>query len=252
MYVWSENIAGRGGQEIASCMRKHLANYIPANTKRVILYSDCCGGQNRNIKITLLLKHFLANSSIELLEENFFLSGHSYNSCDRNFGLIEKERKLHETVSTPDEWIKIIKETKKNPPIFEVTRMQSSDFFSSNELQKLIVNRKVDVEKEKINWMKIRTIKLDKKNPFFLYILHDDGILHEVSIEKKNTTAEQFKDVKLSHLYPNGRTITNKKYEDLMQLVKYIDQKDKPFYQQLRTNVSTRDYDFASGDSDDE
>lgn len=59
VYMWSENMASRGAHEIGSCVIKHLQTYDSDNTKKVYLYSDSCGGQNRNIKITLLLKKVL-------------------------------------------------------------------------------------------------------------------------------------------------------------------------------------------------
>lgn len=97
MYIWSENIASRGGQEIGSCLVEHLKNHIPQNTKTVKLYSDACGGQNRNIKLTLMLKKFLhdllPDTSLESIQQKYFVPGHSYNSCDRCFGLIEKAKK---------------------------------------------------------------------------------------------------------------------------------------------------------------
>lgn len=192
MYVWSENVAGRGAQDIASCIRKHLLNYLPDPIEHLTLYSDSCRGQNRNIKMTHMLKHYLASSEIDLIEQKFFLSGHSYNSCDRNFGLIEKERRKHEIVNSPDHWIEIINKTKKKEPTFEVTKMRSNDFFTSQELQKLIVNGKVDEKKNKINWLKTRTIKLDKEKPFYLYMVYDDKLQRRVDIGKKNVTEEQF------------------------------------------------------------
>ena len=109
----------------------------------------------------------------------------SYNSCDRYFGLIEKERKLHEIINDPNHSIDIIKKSKKNYPKFEVTKMQTTDFVTSQELQQLIVNRKVDMHKEKINWLKIRSTKLNRENPFHLYIIYDDEKIREVSIAKK-------------------------------------------------------------------
>lgn len=73
MYIWSENVASRGGQEIGSCVLKHLRENVPPEASKVILYSDSCGGQNRNIKLTLLLKKFLhdvsPDESLEIIEQ---------------------------------------------------------------------------------------------------------------------------------------------------------------------------------------
>ncbi|KAJ8884084.1 hypothetical protein PR048_015941 [Dryococelus australis] len=44
LYVWEKSIAGRGGQELASCVY-HL--YLMVVWKN--MYSDSCSAQNRNI-----------------------------------------------------------------------------------------------------------------------------------------------------------------------------------------------------------
>lgn len=56
MYMWSKDVASRCGQEIGSCLLKHLKTNISPNATKVILYSDRCVGQNRNIKLTMMLK----------------------------------------------------------------------------------------------------------------------------------------------------------------------------------------------------
>lgn len=47
MHVWSENIASRGSQEIGSCLLYFIKS-LPPNITKMIIYSDSCGGQNKN------------------------------------------------------------------------------------------------------------------------------------------------------------------------------------------------------------
>lgn len=101
MYIWNESIASRGAQEVSSCLLKHFENFVPSETESIILYSDACPGQNRNIKTTLLLKKCLdawLHNPLKSIEQRFFVSGHSYNSC---FGLIERQKKITESIFTP-------------------------------------------------------------------------------------------------------------------------------------------------------
>ncbi|CAH1110371.1 unnamed protein product [Psylliodes chrysocephalus] len=60
-YIWVEGSAGRGAQEVGSCLLKHIELHVPETVKILILWSDSCSGQNRNIKIILLLKAALEN-----------------------------------------------------------------------------------------------------------------------------------------------------------------------------------------------
>jgi len=61
MHMWHEGLASRGSQEIASCILYHLSHTSSTATKVIILYSDACGGQNRNINMVCLWLHIVAS-----------------------------------------------------------------------------------------------------------------------------------------------------------------------------------------------
>ena len=46
MCLWNETIAGRGADEICSCLRYYLS-MLPPETKKLTCYSDSCFGQNK-------------------------------------------------------------------------------------------------------------------------------------------------------------------------------------------------------------
>ncbi|KAF2899968.1 hypothetical protein ILUMI_06218, partial [Ignelater luminosus] len=48
--IWLEGHAGRGAQKVGSCIRKYVVNHISDKIQELILWSDSCEGQNRNIK----------------------------------------------------------------------------------------------------------------------------------------------------------------------------------------------------------
>lgn len=47
-YVWLEHEAGRGTQEVGSCLRKYIQENLNSDVTHLILWSNSCGGQNRN------------------------------------------------------------------------------------------------------------------------------------------------------------------------------------------------------------
>lgn len=51
-YVWDESQAGRGGNEIGSCLRKFILS-LNCEVKKIIIWSDNCPSQNRNIQIIM-------------------------------------------------------------------------------------------------------------------------------------------------------------------------------------------------------
>lgn len=53
---------------------------------------------------------------------------------------------------------------KKNP--FKVVYMTSNDLFSTKSLEKQITNRKTDVSKGKVEWLKMQWLNYKKEQPF--------------------------------------------------------------------------------------
>lgn len=94
MYMWDEITRSRGSQEIATCLVKHLKQYA-ANYLSIIIYSDSCTGQNRNIKLALSLLKLVCNPemSADFIDHKFLVSDHSYLPHDADFGVIETKAK---------------------------------------------------------------------------------------------------------------------------------------------------------------
>lgn len=251
MYNWNESTASRGSQEIGSCLYKHFIKFVPKDTQNIILWSDACSGQNRNIKMALMLKKFLCMSDypdLTSIEQHFFVSGHSYNSCDRSFGLIEKQKRMTESIFVPEHWINVMKQAKKNEPKFVVVEMLKNDFFSSKPLEMLIINRKITTSGEKINWLKVQKITYERFSPFMLdFVNYGADSTITVSLQKK-CTFENFSSVELPCLFPEGREINYLKYQDLQKLLKYIPKKYHPFYRSLNHDRSNLCKDYALAD----
>ena len=108
MHVWDESVAS---QEVGSCIMKHLkeTNNSPAN--RLILYSEACGGQNRNIHLVTLWLYVVACDDFpyEQIDHKFMVSGHSFLPNDRDFGGIERAKRVTQHVFVPDDWRTLIR-----------------------------------------------------------------------------------------------------------------------------------------------
>lgn len=94
IYVWNEAVASRGPEKVGSCILNYVENHV--KTSKLTMYSDQCGGQNRNIKIAALCDHIVTNPKFHCTEidHKFLVSGHTYLACDQDFGLIEKQKKI--------------------------------------------------------------------------------------------------------------------------------------------------------------
>ena len=240
--VWLENEASKGTQEVGSCLKKYIEENIADPVKKLIIWADSCGGQNRSIRLVLMLKHVLQNhSSLKTISIRYLETGHTFLPNDSEFGDFECSLKEHERIFTDDQYIKIMKSCRtKNQ--FEVNRLSSDDFFSVRNLEELITNRKVDINKQKINWMETHEILLDKSQPNIIKMkrkINDE--FQTVDIAKGNESKIDFESVELERLWPNGRPLSVAKLNDLKEMMVLVPEKYKYFYQFLDV-VTSHDF----------
>lgn len=172
--VWLETDGGRGSQEIGTTLINFLETHILPETTSIILWSDSCGGQNRNHKLCILLHHFLASHrTLQTITLRFLQSGHSFMSCDRDFGIVEKAVKKKQSIWTPNEYVAIMRNCRERKK-FEVRQVDRLEFMSVEPLLKNITKRENDFRtKEKISWLNTHEIALERENPFLLKMKYD-------------------------------------------------------------------------------
>lgn len=239
--LWLEYEASKGTQEVGSCLRKYIMS-ITRPVKKLFLWSDSCGGQNRSIKLVVMLMHILQNhSSLETISLRFLESGHSFLPNDSEFGDVECTLKTHDKVCTDQKYIQIMKECRtKNK--FHVNRMLPAEFFSVNSLLAHTTNRKMDVEKKKISWMETHEIILEKSDPFLIKMKKNiNGEAQSVNIAKKGCDKKTFKKLKLEQLWPVGKPLSQEKVKDLKSMLHLVDDEDKHFFDFLN-NVQAEEF----------
>lgn len=75
--------------EVCSFLFDYL-NAIPEEVKEFHVFSDACGGQNRNHTVTRLLLAMAMNNRFSVIHQYFPVRGHSFIPCDRNFSVIKR------------------------------------------------------------------------------------------------------------------------------------------------------------------
>lgn len=130
MYIWTEDTAHRGSDEIGSCIKKWLEGVLQdgGTFRRLRIYADNCAGQNKNINIVLLALRMIHTRALDRIEIVFMVPGHSYLPCDRAFGHIEKKIRRQQNIYSPEKYVNIIENAvgKKN----NVVVMKTEDFFN--------------------------------------------------------------------------------------------------------------------------
>lgn len=109
-YMWHEAEGGRGANNIASCLFQHLKS-LPEEIKYVVMYSDTCGGQNRNTHMgAMLITALQACSHIKTIDHKFLLCGHTHMKCDTDHSIIERQKKRSNIdISHPYDWFQLVR-----------------------------------------------------------------------------------------------------------------------------------------------
>ncbi|KAG8284681.1 hypothetical protein J6590_097758 [Homalodisca vitripennis] len=65
-------------------------NYIPKTVENLHVFSDSCGGQNRNHSITTFLLALTMTGRFKTIHQYYLVRGHSFMPCERTFGVVKR------------------------------------------------------------------------------------------------------------------------------------------------------------------
>lgn len=227
MYAWDETVASRGSQEIVSCLVEHLRNKVSENNDHVIMFSDSCGGQNRNIKVSLMCMKFLQEegTNIKIIDQKFMTSGHSFLPNDADFGVIESYSKGR-TMNVPQDWFNAIVTSKRKKP-YLLKVMGREDIYSTANLEKAITRRRKNTVGEKVSWHKIQWLRYLREEPYKIFYketLNEDIDFFAIDIApaRKGRKAAHLGLIPVELLYAGQRPVTSAKKRDMLDLLPYI------------------------------
>lgn len=119
MYTFMEGQGKKGADSVISFVYDCLCKKMKGEVTEIVFLSDACGGQNKNISMVKfgmwLAKKFNVN-----IRHIFPVRGHSFNQCDRNFGLVKSSLKKKEYIGTAKPYLEAIVHCRQNPSPFNV------------------------------------------------------------------------------------------------------------------------------------
>ncbi len=119
-YLWCEVDGKRGSNEIGSCLLKYIRQLAPT-VKTLVLFSDSCGGQNRNQFVAAAMLWAAQKSDLQEISLNFLESGHTQMECDAMHAAIEHEKR-HKSVFGMNDWVNIMTAARRKKP-YKVHRL---------------------------------------------------------------------------------------------------------------------------------
>lgn len=239
--IWNENDAARGSDEIGTILFKFLKN-LPTTIKKVILYSDCCGGQNRNKFLANILLHAVKTLDLEEIHFKYLESGHTEMEVDSMHSAIEK-MKSNIDIYCPTEWPTIIRMARRNNP-YDVKCYTYSDFLNLKKFREQTIKGEwtTNSNGEKLSWLKIKYFKFMKSKPKNIYYKVDYAEENFKSIDVK--FKKGYKNVNIEPKYQEKLNISKLKFKDLKKLCDtgVIPECFHNFYKNLSFNSTQRDY----------
>ena len=212
-YIWDESNGKRGSCEVATCLINYILS-LPSEVKTLTLYSDCCGGQNRNQFLAIGLYHALERSGLEKIEHVFLVSGHTYMEVDSMHSAIEHSKKYVD-VYVPSDWYNIIRLARLAQP-YIIYPLQFHDFLDIKSTHKQIKNPRIDCEGHRVRWSAVKSVTVisGEKALFLKYVYGENAHVHKVPIILK----KKYTQLSTTSLYSAQLSITNNKKKDLLKL----------------------------------
>ena len=239
-FMWNETEGKKSSCEIGTCLYVYLRS-LPRSVNHVILYSDSCGGQNRNQYVSAALRHAVVNiESIQTIDQKFLVSGHTQMECDTIHQRVEKA-KQRTTIYIPSQWDTVVQMAKKTDP-FTVVPFRHTDVYDFKKLAATTIrNIKTDLKGNRVNWLKIRWLRYIKSEPdtiHFKYNMHDDFSAIKVngaSSRRGRSCQPGAATTELTYLYSSKLPIADAKKKDLLDLcrLKVIPEDFHSYYRSL-------------------
>lgn len=115
MFFFMEGNLKKGANSVCNFIYDAIIRELKCDSfNKIYLFSDCCGGQNKNY----LMMSFLSMVSTQLemeIHHVYPVRGHSYCSCDRNFGMYGQKKKKVEVIETDDNYYNIVINSRTPP-----------------------------------------------------------------------------------------------------------------------------------------
>ena len=242
MCMWTEDMGRKGAKEVASSIYAYLKQKDLTDIKRIVSFSDACGGQNRNKTIVSFMLA-VCNEFDLTWSHCFMASGHSYLPNDRDFGLIEKAKKRQLQVFSLEQWENVVLGARDKspfcilkPPLFDLEKLTSRHSF-----------RTTNTVGEKVSWLKMKRWEFQPGNRSFQYSYSCEpaGLFYEVDLTKGRNTRTASVDLLLPELplaYPKGVPISSAKFKDLLALLPYVPSQYHPFFQTLKHDGTSDEF----------
>lgn len=218
-FLWDETISKRGANEISTCVSRYLCELDDRGLREVNLFSDGCGGQNRNtIVFTMLLHTITKAKSLRKIHLYFFESSHGQNEGDSAHSSISTAMSLAGDIFIPAQLPPILKLARRHLP-YTVINMNVNNFYDFKSLSEKIRIKSVRKFEtgEDVDWTKVKEVMVDKDNVAQLFVKNSHLANNYFILPLKRNTLEVMTQP-IPLLNKDLKKLSRDKYNDLVSL----------------------------------
>lgn len=226
MYLWDETAGKRGCNEIGSCLYDYVTAQLNTTKRKLVLWSDNCGGQNKNQGILAVYITLVAKGYFDEIVHKFPQSGHTFLSCDRDFGCIEKAKKGLKP-EVPMDLVRIMASASlKNPFVIKCT----TKFFNWMEIAKTtLVTSTLGISQAVM--LKISKDNLEQIEVKTSY--SEVAPWRKVSVFKPKVTPQYFENLNIELVEQAPRKWNKEKIKQIRSMIPFISPENQEFYHKL-------------------
>lgn len=223
-YMWHEGEAGRGGNEVATCVRRYIEAKSRDGKQEIIFFSDGCGGQNKNRFEFLMYLHMISKRVVRKITHYFLEKGHTQNEGDSVHACIDHAIK-HVEVYTPDQYYALARAARKCGEPYSVKEMSHVDFL---DYKSLAVSKEQNCQwkkyqnEEQVKWSQVKVLQVDALLGGVIKVkTKHDGNWKYVKVQKKVIALRRkpsLCNTEPVKAYRERKRISQKKYKDINEL----------------------------------
>ena len=165
-HMWHEGIAGRGVNEICSCVYQFLLCKAVEGVKVVTIYCDNCGAQNKNRPFLAMLKHVVNTTRIDKITISYLEKGHTQNENDSVHAAIESSKR-HVDLFVPEQYYSLARGARKTKAPYRVVEMTAEEFLDFKSIS--LRNTKIGTDNDVVLWPAMKHISVCKGSTLVTY-----------------------------------------------------------------------------------
>ncbi|XP_050504931.1 uncharacterized protein LOC126883425 [Diabrotica virgifera virgifera] len=218
-YLWNETEGGLSSDNYATIIVKFITEKLlpsihrePGQDTKIILYSDGCTAQNRNVILANALLNVATLNNVTI-QQKYLEVGHTQMEADSMHATIERKLK-NKIIHIPAEYAEVCVGARKNPKPYNVSYLTHEFFksFASLQFYKSIRPGKAIGDAKVTD---IRALQYKQGNLYFKLRFTDEWQLLPQRCDKRVSV----KPIEsLPNLHENRLKISSRKFKDLQQL----------------------------------